>query len=227
MENPLQFPATTIVDRLIPKAQFVRASCTPTAVRSLLAEEFEQIRLAYVLRPDTINVAVGEEVKEIDVFYFLCKSDCYSINPFCRLDDLIPRHALYIIRYGNRTDLLMQHKRRSVVAGVPKWTREVSHLLRDIDFSNAPLRIEGQNLDRVYFNLLSQMAGYRIEDSATISEIKTLETRLAKMRREAEALQKRVRNERQFNRQVELNTQARALKKTIAEVENQLYKLKQ
>ena len=101
MNNLLQFPVSTIVDKLIPKAQFVKASSTPTAIRTLLADEFEQIRLLYVLRPDTVNVADGNEVKEIDVFYFRCKTEYYSINPFYGLDDLIPRHTIYIIEHGN------------------------------------------------------------------------------------------------------------------------------
>ncbi|MBD5322504.1 MAG: DUF4391 domain-containing protein [Bacteroides sp.] len=226
MNNPLQFPATTIVDKLIPKAQFVKASSTPTALRSLLAEEFEEIRLLYVLRPDTINVAEGNEVKEIDVFLFRCKPEHYSINPFCGIDDLIPRHTIYIIEHGNHTDLLMQHKRRSVVAGTVKWSREVSRLLTDIDLATRPLQIEGQNLDRVYFNFFSQISGYRIDNSAAITEIKELENRIAKMKREAENLQKRVRNEKQFNRQVELNSQARSLKRNISELEVQLDNLR-
>ena len=226
MNNPLQFPASTIVDRLIPKAQFVKASNTPTAMRSLLAEEFEQIRLLYVLRPDTINVAEGNEVKEIDVFLFRCKTEHNSIKPFCGIDDLIPRHTIYIIEHGNHTDLLMQHKRWSVVAGRVKWTREVSKLLTDIDLATRPLQIEGRNLDRVYFNFFSQMAGYKIDNSATITEIKELETRLANMRREAENLQKRVRNEKQFNRQIQLNSQARAIKRAIAELESHLSNIK-
>lgn len=226
MNNPLQFPASTIVDRLIPKAQFVKASSTPTAIRSLLAEEFEQIRLLYVIRPDTINVAEGNEVKEIDVFLFRCKTEHYSINPFCGIDELIPRHTIYIIEHGNHTDLLMLHKRRSVVAGTVKWSREVSKLLADIDLATRPLQIEGQNLDRVYFNFFSQMTGYQIDNSATITEIKELETRIAKMKRETENLQKRVRNEKQFNRQIELNSQARTLKREIAELETELSNLR-
>lgn len=226
MNNPLQFPPTTIVDRLIPKAQFVKASSTPTAVRTLLADEFEQIRLLYVLRPDTVNVAEGNEVMEIDVFLFRCKTEHYSINPFFGLDDLIPRHTIYIIQHGNQTDLLMQHKRRSMVAGSVKWTREVSKLITNISLDSKPLKIEGQNLDRVYFNFFSQMTGYQIDDSAAIAEIKELENRLAKMKREAENLQKRVRNEKQFNRQIELNNQARSLKRDISELEVQLDKLR-
>ncbi len=226
MNNPLQFPPTTIVDRLISKVQFVKASSTPTAVRTLLADEFEQIRLLYVLRPDTVNVAEGNEVKEIDVFLFRCKTEHYSINPFFGLDDLIPRHTIYIIQHGNQTDLLMQHKRRSMVAGSVKWTREVSKLITNISLDSKPLKIEGQNLDRVYFNFFSQMTGYQIDDSAAIAEIKELENRLAKMKREAENLQKRVRNEKQFNRQIELNNQARSLKRDISELEVQLDKLR-
>ena len=105
-------------------------------------------------------------------------------------------------------------------------TREVSKLLTDIDLATRPLHIEGQNLDRVYFNFFSQMSGYRIDNSETITKIKELETRLAKMRREVENLQKRVRNEKQFNRQIELNSQARALKREIAELESQLSNIK-
>lgn len=222
MNNLLQFPASTIVDKLIPKAQFVKASSTPTAIRTLLADEFEQIRLLYVLRPDTVNVADGNEVKEIDVFYFRCKTEYYSINPFCGLDDLIPRHTIYIIEHGNKTDLLMQHKHRSVVAGTVKWTREVSKLLTDVNLDSRPLKVEGQSLDSIYFNFFSQMSGYQIDNSAAISEIKELESQIAKLRREAESLQKRVRAEKQFNTQIELNSQARTLKRKIAELESKL-----
>lgn len=225
MNNLLQFPASTIVDKLIPKAQFVKASSTPTAIRTLLADEFEQIRLLYVLRPDTVNVADGNEVKEIDVFYFRCKTEYYSINPFCGLDDLIPRHTIYIIEHGGKTDLLMQHKHRSVVAGVVKWSREISKLLTDVNLDSRPLKVEGQSLDRIYFNFFSQMSGYKIDNSAAISEIKELESQITKMKREAEALQKRVRAEKQFNIQIELNSQARSLKRKIAELESKLSNL--
>ena len=226
MDNLLKFPATCFVDKLVPKTKFVKASDAPTSVRDLLTEEFEQIRLLYVLRPDTLNIADGIEVSEIDVFYFRTKEDYFSVNPFCALDNLIPRHTLYVVEHGDHYDLLIQHKRRTVTSGVVKWVREVSHWQKDVDLSAAPLRIEGNNLDRVYFNLISQVSGYHVQDAAALTEITELETRIAKMKRQAETLQKQVRNEKQFNRQVELNTQARSLKKEIKQLENQLALLK-
>lgn len=226
MDNLLKFPNSTIVDRLIPKAQFVKASSSPTALRNLLADEFEQIRLLYIIRPDTINVADGNEVKEIDVFFFQCKNDSYSVNPFCGIDDLIPRHTIYIVQHGNSFDLLMQHKRRSNIAGVVKWTREVSKLLTNINLDSQPLKIEGLDLDRVYFNFFSQMTGYCINDSTAISKLQEIENNLDKMKRDLISIQKRVRNEKQFNRQVELNSQVRLLKRNISDVETKLSEIR-
>lgn len=49
-----------------------------------------------------------------------------------------------------------------------------------------------------------------------------LESLIQKGRKEIEALQKRVRTEKHFNRQLELNNEARALKKKVAEWEKEM-----
>ena len=49
-----------------------------------------------------------------------------------------------------------------------------------------------------------------------------LESLIQKGRKEIAALQKRVRTEKQFNRQLELNNEARALKKKVAEWEKEM-----
>lgn len=235
MENLLKFPQATFVDKLIPKAKFAKASNTPTAVRDLLATEFEQIRLLYAFRSDTLNVEPGSEVSEIDVFFFRCKGDQYTPDGLSRLDMLLPRHTMFVIQRqccetpsdGNFCyDIIMQHKRRTIVAGVPKWKCEASQFQKDIDLDNNALRIEGMNLDRIYFNLLSQLSGYRVDNSEELMAIKALEDEIARKRRQAEALQKKVRMEKQFNLQIELNAQARAVKKEITELTQRLNEYK-
>ena len=49
-----------------------------------------------------------------------------------------------------------------------------------------------------------------------------LDSLIQKGRKEIAALQKQVRTERQFNRQLELNNEARALKKKVAEWEKEM-----
>ena len=53
-----------------------------------------------------------------------------------------------------------------------------------------------------------------------------LESLIQKGRKEIAALQKLVRTEKQFNRQLELNNEARALKKKVAEWEKEINELK-
>ena len=64
--------------------------------------------------------------------------------------------------------------------------------------------------------------GTFVSIAAASFSIYAYEDELARKRRAAEALQKRVRNERQFAKQMELNSEARALKREIAKLEEVL-----
>ena len=72
------------------------------------------------------------------------------------------------------------------------------------------------------------MVAYRdtmmAEDTKRIVELEGL---IDKAKHEVDSLQKRIRNERQLNRQMELNGAARGLKKQIAQWQNELQELKQ
>ena len=54
-----------------------------------------------------------------------------------------------------------------------------------------------------------------------------LEGLIDKAKREVESIQKRIRNERQLNRQMELNGAARGIKQQIAQWQSELQELKQ
>ena len=62
------------------------------------------------------------------------------------------------------------------------------------------------------------------EDTKRIVELEGL---IDKAKREGESIQKRIRNERQLNRQMELNGEARGIKKQIAQWQSELQELKQ
>ena len=62
------------------------------------------------------------------------------------------------------------------------------------------------------------------EDTKRIVELEGL---IDKAKREVDSLQKRIRNERQLNRQMELNGAARVLKQQIAQWQSELQELKQ
>lgn len=111
MDNILHFPNTTIVDKPVPKnAFFKHASEGQRApLQKMMTNEFESITWLYKLTAATLNVEEGKNVHEIDVFYCRLKVDVYSVNSFCAMDKLLPRHAMFIIDYGGKIDLLMHY----------------------------------------------------------------------------------------------------------------------
>ena len=71
------------------------------------------------------------------------------------------------------------------------------------------------------------MSGFGTRKAEDTKRIVELEGLIDKAKRDVEAIQKRIRNERQLNRQMELNGVARGIKKQIAQWQSELQKLKQ
>ena len=80
------------------------------------------------------------------------------------------------------------------------------------------LRIDGLDLDKVYENFIRQIAGDWLTDSEDgIKEAVNRDERRQKLTKEIVALEKKIRNETQFNRQVEVNSELKRLRKTLEE----------
>ena len=208
MDNILNFPSTTIVNKPVSKNAFYGRS-SDSSLREFLTREFESIVWLYKFVED------GEYVHEIDVFYCRMKEDKYSIKPFSAMDELLPRHTVFIIEYGEKLDLLMHHKEMSVVHGEQKWKCGVSEIQRDIRIDADTLNIQGQSMDAVYNGLLSQISGLSASTREEYKEQVDIRKQIESIQKQIMTLQKRIKAEKQFNRQMELNTEVRQLRKEI------------
>lgn len=223
MDNILSFPTSTIVNKPVPKNAFYGRS-SDSSLREFLTREFESIVWLYKLAPATLNVEDGEYVHEIDVFYCKMKEDRYSIKPFCAMDELLPRHTVFIIEYDEKFDLLMHHKGMSVIHGEQKWKCGISELKRDIQIDADTLNILGQSMDAVYNSLLSQISGLSASTREEYREQVDLRKQIESIQKQIMTLQKRIKAEKQFNRQMELNTEVRQLRKEITLLTDKLKK---
>lgn len=214
MDNILSFPTSTIVNKPVPKNAFYGRS-SDSSLREFLTREFESIVWLYKLAPATLNVEDGEYVREIDVFYCRMKEDKYNIKPFSAMDELLPRHTIFIIEYGGKFDLLMYHKEMSVVHGEQKWKCGVGELKRDIGIDANTLNIQGQSMDAVYNGLLSQISGLSASTREEYKEQVDLRKQIEFLWKQVTVLQKKIKAEKQFNRQMELSAEMRKLKKEI------------
>lgn len=214
MDDILSFPTSTIVNKPVPKNAFYGRS-NDSSLREFLTREFEGIIWLYKLAPATLNVEDGDNVHEIDIFYCKMKENGYSIKPFCAMDELLPRHTIFIIEYGEKFDLLMHHKEMLLVYGEQKWKCGVSELKHDIRIDADTLNIQGQSMDAVYNCLLSQISGLSVSSKEEYKEQVELRNHIEILQKQIAALQKRIKAEKQFNRQMELNAEVRKLKKEI------------
>lgn len=217
MDNILNFPSTTIVNKPVPKNAFYGRS-SDSSLREFLTREFESIVWLYKLAPATLNVEDGEYVHEIDVFYCRMKEDKYSIKPFSAMDELLPRHTVFIIEYGEKLDLLMHHKEISFVHGEQKWKCGVSEIQRDIRIDADTLNIQGQSMDAVYNGLLSQISGLSASTREEYKEQVDIRKQIESIQKQIMTLQKRIKAEKQFTRQIELNAEVKSLRRFLNEL---------
>ena len=210
--NPLNFPTSTIVARNVPKNAFYKRAKTQrtTALRTFLTEAFESILWLYKLHPSTLNIADGQQVHEIDVFY--CKMSTTHIDErlLSELDMLLPRHTLYIMERDGSTDLMM----------FPKTINAQGHIVQNgkmetwtnVDLSATPLTITGHDMDMLYGDFLGKLSHLNTRTEAEYAKAAEQRQQQELLKRQYAALQKKIKNEKQFSRQLEMNRELKALK---------------
>ena len=224
MTNVLDFPATALVAKTVPKNAFYKRAKPQriNALKQFLTDTFENITWLYKLHPHTLNIAAGAQVEEIDVFHCLVKTAKIDPALLLEIDALIPRHTLFVLQYPDRTDIVMQLK--TLTPSSVSCSPHIETLAAE-DLKNKPLCIRGQDMDSLYAYLLGQVSGLHTITEADYQAASTLRKELNNLHRQLAALQNKIRNEKQFNLQVAMNTQAKQLKNLITEQEQKLTKI--
>ena len=222
----LKFPRTTIVGKPIPKNAFYKHLEVNAKMKQHFVDDVDSIHWLYKLAPSTINVEDGKLVHEVVVFSATLKSKDCPDDVFLFIDQNIPRHVVFILEYDNRYKVLLNYKEwkdgqngpfRIIKTFVTEWLTDNQLLLT----------LEGQNMDALYESIAGQVSGFGTKKAEDTKRIVELEGLIDKAKRDVESIQKRIRNERQLNRQMELNGEARGIKKQIAQWQNELQELKQ
>lgn len=224
MTNVLDFPATALVAKTVPKNAFYKRAKPKriNALKQFLTDTFENITWLYKLHPSTLKIAAGEQVQEIDVFHCLVKTAKIDPALLLEIDALIPRHTLFVLQYPDRTDVVMQQKMLT-----PSIVSCSAHIetLAATELKSKPLYIRGQDMDSLYAYLLGQVSGLHTITETDYQAASALRKELNNLHRQLAALQNKIRSEKQFNLQVAMNTQAKQLKNLITEQEQKLTKI--
>ena len=217
----LHLPPTTKVGKPVPKSAFYKHLEVNARIRQHFVEDVASICWLYKLAPSTLNVADGTQVHEIVLFLVTLKArDCPN-DVFLFIDERMPRHVLFLLEYEGRCKLLLNYKewKESTSASfqiVKTFTTEW------LPANQLQLSLEGQSMDALYEAIAGQVSGFGTSSAADTRRLIALQEELTRKQKLVEALQKKIRAERQFARQVEMNSEARALKREIARLKEEL-----
>ena len=216
----LGLPKSTEFNRFIPKQKFYKDFYTHTSIpsktKNYFVKQIKSITWENKIDHTTMNIAKGSFVEEIEVFrvelydYEIDDSVLYII------DENIRYHILFVFEYNNKRKYLLSFKeicREAETINIQKifqsdWVSE------DEDF----LKFSGISLDNMYENLLYSISNNELDKflGDTLKEKVLSSIEYEKIQKQVNNLSKKVKNEKQFNRQVELNVELKELKKKIS-----------
>ena len=221
----IDYPVSTLVGKPVPKNAFYKHLELNTRLRTRFVEDVEKIVWAAKYTPSTLNVEDGATVHEIVFFEVTVKAEDLTDEIFLTIDKMMPRHVVFVLVYGDRCRLLINYKEW---ADKEKGTFNIVKTFRTSwqPSEGVSLTIEGGTMDKIYESFAGQVSGFGTNTAADTRRIIAIENEIATKQKLAEALQKKIRKEKQFARQMEMNTEARALKREIAKLNEKIEKLK-
>ena len=114
----LSFPTSTLFERRIPKQKFYQNLDVTAEVKRLFIEQIKLITWANKLSAQTMNLAPGQTVQEIEVFRIRMAGDVLDSRVLNLMDKQIPYHLLFVLeRSDGKCQLSVTYKEASQSGG--------------------------------------------------------------------------------------------------------------
>lgn len=212
-----QLPKSTEYGKRIPKQTFYAKLTLAPEVKRALAEQINTIIWSNKISPETINLAPSETVKEIQVFMIRLNQATLDARILPLIDKQIPYHIVFVLEYNNRQQAWVCYKEASL-AGSSAFQVEAYYHTDWVNVGEFSLRIEGLSMEAAYEGFVRQIAGERLAGGGRLKEDVERARKRQQLEKQIAALEKRIANEKQFNRQVEMNGEMKGLQKEFEEL---------
>ncbi len=219
-----KFPPQAKVDRLIPKNKFYEQGKANTKIEQLFVDQVENIRWAYKLASSTIHLQDQEDLKEIQIFRVKSRVEDLDVSILSFIDKLILTPIIFEVVYQDKVKVVATYKRlnqsNKTKAVIGQYY--ASEWLEDHDRVELPIYLK---LADLYEHFIAQLLPIvSNEDPENDDGFISIEMKLQKaqqlesLQKQLDKLKSKLRNERQFNRKVELNKKVSELESQLAQV---------
>lgn len=214
-------PQTTFGRRIAKQKLYDKLPWTPALKRSF-GNQVRSIVWRNKLAPDTLRIAKGAAVEEVEVFEISLTGDTLHPDILRLMESQIPYRILFLLEYQGKYQARISFKGPGADGAMNRVCYNTDGWQ---DLAELPCRIQGLTMDAVYENLVRQVAGPALpppsegENEPLATTIWRAQER-AKLTMRINALERKLHREKQFNRQVELNAELKKLKKELANLQS-------
>ncbi len=234
-----QYPKQAHFGRVLPKSKiYQHGSATngssnksiSSAIKQLFIDQVDQIKWAYKLAPNTLNIPPTEEIPEIQVFRLRLKEEQLSVKVLATIDKAISFPIIYELERKNpnnpeqiQVKMCATYKAAKIdeEQGKSALITQDSYLSSDWQHElleeREPLPM-ALNLASLYEQLLTPLIPQPKRDGESFTELVERAQAILSAEKQLEQVQNKLIREKQFNRKVALNQNVRDLTQNIAQL---------
>lgn len=200
-----RWPQSAYFGRPVPKRKFYEHAALSASARSAFVSDVQRVTWSYKLAESTVRLHASAEVPEIQVFRIQAKGEDVGNEVLRAIDLAVPQPIVFEIVCGESDEarVRMTAAHKTLGAAKPAISGYFTTDWRPDTAPRDPLP-PALDLGTLYAALLTPLLPVAVRAGESVSEaIGRIEEARA-LERAISALQRRMRAERQFNRQVEL-----------------------
>lgn len=210
-------PKTTEFNKRIPKQKFYENMDISPVLKKGFVEQVKIIYWRNKIAASTTNLAAGNDVTELEVFEVRLSSPVLDDSLLRQIDKEIPYHILFLLEYQGKYQAWIGYK-EAAASGNKAFKVNGYYHTEWLTEDELPLKLEGLNVDAVYENFVRQIAGDKLkrEDvGETLKESVARDEQKQALQKQIATLQAKIRKEKQLNKQMQMNTELKKLKKEL------------
>ena len=217
----LGLPQSTEFNKRIPKQKFYENITVTSAMKRIFVEQIKVIYWRNKIAAATVNLAPGNIVTEVEVFEIKLTGTPLDESVLRQIDREIPYHIIFLLEYEGKYQAWTSYKEAS--SGTTAFKVGTYYHTDWLSEDELPIHMDGLDLDTVYENFVRQIAGNALiqaadNNSESLKEsVERAEKRKA-LQKQIDALETKMRKEKQLNRQMQINSEMKKLRKDLEQI---------
>lgn len=196
----LGLPEATEVRQFISKAAIYRKFELNNSQASLFDEDIKKITIVNEISSQTVKLS-GTDENSFFVLEVQLKHKDYDKKNIERLSKLIDQNILLVLTYEDMARLAVF----KTILHETEW--------KSIEEFN--LTLNGIDFDSMWENVIRSVGGIESRDETSLEEQISLNIKKSKIQKQIDTLKKKMKNKKQFNRQIEIKAEIKKLEKSL------------